>query len=143
MSRIHTSSYQKRSVKLSSVEPRASNPDTTPIATEPSLSPSQPRTTGATPQKSPDEKRSQKADVPAASPVVGIWPIRELWFTQLVKLPDIGTTLALTTDEVNALQESTSHRRSVEKLVVSDEGVVIINGSFRIPISGGSILGWR
>lgn len=72
-----------------------------------------------------------------------MWPIRELWFTQLVKLPDLGVTLALTTEEISVLQESTSHRRHVDKLVVSDEGVVIINGSFRVPISGGSILGWR
>lgn len=142
-SKTPTSNYQKRLAKLSPVEPLESSQDTTPTDTEPSLSPSQAETTGATPQKSPAEKRPQKAGAQAPSPVVGVWPIRELWFTQLVKLPDIGTTLALTTDTVNALQESTSHRRSVDKMVVSDEGVVIINGSFRIPISGGSILGWR
>lgn len=133
MSRTHTLKYRQASEKPSVAEPPVSSPDTTPTDTAPSLSPSpEDIKTGATPRKSRVERQD-----------VGMYPIKELTFTQVVKIPRIGITRGLTTKEADKTAMYPGDYQTVESLMVSDEGVIIVNGKFRIPIAGGSVLGWQ
>lgn len=132
MSRTHTSKYRQASEKLSAAEQPDSSQAITPTDTEPSLSPSpEDIKPGATRQKSP-----------VVRPNLGLYQIRELTFNHLVKIPQIGVGVGLT---VNKPAETVypGNYIIVDSLSVCDEGVVIVNGEFRIPIDGGAILGWR
>lgn len=67
--------------------------------------------------------------------------LRALHFHKLTKVPGVGVVNFLTTEPTPDVGMG-GNGATVESIALRDDLVLIINGTFKIPVAGGAVLGW-